>query len=283
MSVLLSVKGLGVCFRTRREQRPLVSDVGFELREGSVLGVLGESGSGKSITFRAVTGLLGESFAVRGDVLFNGRNLRDIPPGEMRAIRGRQIAMILQNPASAFDPLCTIGDQLMETFQAHLALGREACRQLAVSTLGSMLIPEPQALLHAYPHQLSGGMLQRVMIGLTLALRPALIIADEPTTALDSVTQHEILRELARIRSDLKTSMVFISHDLGALRMLAEHVLVMHAGRAVEYGLADEVFASPAHPHTRYLIETRRQLTTRFLELTGGARACPQEAAHAAG
>ena len=269
MSALMAVRGLDVALKTKNGARPLVSDVEFSLARGGALGILGESGSGKSVTCRALMGLLGEGFAVSGRAEFQGRELLSLPPKAMRALCGREIAMIMQHPLTSFDPLCPVGDQMAETFRFHLGIGRQAALEIARDALAAMRIQNPGNVLELYPHQLSGGMLQRVMIGLTLALQPALIIADEPTTALDSVTQFEIMKELVRIRESGRTSLIFISHDLGAMRMLVDTALVMHQGRQMEYGPADAVFNSPQSDHARYLIETRNALTSRFLAYAG--------------
>lgn len=269
MSALLTVRGLDVALKTKQGARPLVADVDFSLERGGAMGILGESGSGKSVTCRALMGLLGEGFAVSGRAEFQGRELLSLPPKAMRALCGREIAMIMQHPLTSFDPLCPVGDQMAETFRFHLGTGRQAALEIARDALAAMRIQDPGHILTLYPHQLSGGMLQRVMIGLTLALQPALIIADEPTTALDSVTQFEIMKELVRIRESGRTSLIFISHDLGAMRMLVDTALVMHQGRQVEYGPADAVFNTPQSDHARYLIETRNALTSRFLAYAG--------------
>ncbi|MHC1792071.1 ABC transporter ATP-binding protein [Solidesulfovibrio sp.] len=269
MSALLTVSGLDVALRTRKGPRPLVTGVGFTLERGGALGILGESGSGKSVTCRAVMGLLGEGFAVSGRAEFQGRDLLSLPPKAMRALCGKEIAMIMQHPLTSFDPLCPVGDQMAETLRFHLETGREAALEIARDALAAMHIKDPGHILTLYPHQLSGGMLQRVMIGLTLALQPALVIADEPTTALDSLTQFEIMKELVRIRESGRTSLIFISHDLGAMRMLVDTALVMHQGAPVEYGPAEAVFSRPQSDHARYLIETRNALTRRFMEYAG--------------
>jgi nickel transport system ATP-binding protein len=269
MSALLTVRGLDVALKTKKAARPLVSGVDFALARGGALGILGESGSGKSVTCRALMGLLGEGFAVSGRADFQGRELLSLPPKAMRALCGKEIAMIMQHPLTSFDPLRVVGDQMAETFRFHLGVGRQAALAIARDALAAMRIQDPGHILTLYPHQLSGGMLQRAMIGLTLALRPALVIADEPTTALDSVTQFEIMKELVRIRESGRTSLIFISHDLGAMRMLVDTALVMHQGKPVEYGPAQAVFNSPQSAHARYLIETRNALTSRFLEYAG--------------
>ncbi|GFM36010.1 ABC transporter ATP-binding protein [Desulfovibrio psychrotolerans] len=286
-AALLTVDELCVDYVGGRVPQKLIEGISFPLRQGECLGILGESGSGKSITCKALMGLLDNDFLVRGAVRLKGEGLPLQDERVMRPKRGRQIAIIMQNPLSAFNPLFTIGEQLEETFRTHLG-GSVRAGVLAADTLDRMLIKEPQRVLRCFPYQLSGGMLQRVMIGLTLALQPALILADEPTTALDSVTQHEVMREFVRLRQQSNGAMIFVSHDLGALRMVADAVLVMCQGRAVEYGPAETVFNNPRHEHTRYLIETRRELTGRFARLVGAAGAghalaCVSEDAHVAG
>ena len=285
MKDLLTVSGLDVACISGKSKTPLVSGVSFTLQQGTCLGILGESGSGKSVTCRAIMGLMQGNFSISGMAEYGGKNLLSMSERDLRKLRGSEIAMIMQNPISAFDPLFSIGQQLVETFQAHRVISRNDSLELARSALASLLIREPELVLRSYPHQLSGGMLQRVMIALTLALHPRLIIADEPTTALDSVTQYEVLQELKRIRASEDCTMIFVSHDLGALKMLADDALVMYRGKVVEYGPASEVFNNPVHEHTRYLIETRRSLTGRFVELTTGVvcRDEIRESGHAAG
>lgn len=264
MSVL-EVSDLNIFFRGRKGEIPLVRGVSFRLEHGRCLGILGESGSGKSMVCKASTRLLDRNFRVEGQVLFQGKNLLQAPEEEVRKLRGAKLCMVLQNPMNCFDPLYRIGEQMAETFAEHRDLSAREIRLRCLDLLHLMQIREPVEVLRKYPHQLSGGMLQRVMIGLALALEPALIIADEPTTAIDSISQYSIMQEFLRIKRELKVAMIFVSHDLGVLSHIADEVLVMHQGRAVEQGPAQQVFREARDEYTRMLIDRHRALMRRFV------------------
>lgn len=266
MSAILDVRNLSVLFRQRRQEIPLVEDVSFSVEKGRCLGILGESGSGKSMACKAVMRLLDKSFRVGGDVRFMGRDLLAESAESVRRLRGSRICMVLQNPMNCFDPLYRIGYQMAETFSEHTDLNRAGIREKSLDVLKLMRIREPKDVLQKYPHQLSGGMLQRVMIGLALALQPELIIADEPTTAIDSISQYAIMREFLRIKRSGNVGMIFISHDLGVLSAIADEVMVMHRGRVVESGPAEQVFERAEDPYTRELIERHRTVMRRFLD-----------------
>jgi nickel transport system ATP-binding protein len=269
MKTILSVRDLTV--RLAGDSRdPLVSDVSFALEENSCLGILGESGSGKTMLCRALLGLLDERFAVSGQVIFQGQDLLKASPRELRTLRGSRCCMILQNPMTAFDPLWRVGSQMTETFLSHRKMTGQQARELAVDVLRRMQLREPEAVLAKYPHQLSGGMLQRVMIGIALALEPDLIIADEPTTALDAVTQFEVMEEFVRIRARLKTAMIFISHDFGVISRIADRVLVMNQGRGVEEGSKSDIFCRAQDPYSRYLIGSRAVLMEKYRQALHG-------------
>jgi nickel transport system ATP-binding protein len=258
----LTVNNLGV--EDRRTHTTLIQGLDFTVAANTCLGIVGESGSGKTLACKALLGLASPWLATTGEAWFDHTNLLAAPAGTLRHIRGTRIAMILQDAMTAFDPLYTLGAQMTEVLVQKTALSRKAARDALLYALSRMQIEDPANVLRKHPHQLSGGMLQRCMIALTLALEPDLIIADEPTTALDAVSQHEVINNFLRLRRITSTAVIFISHDLGAIRLLAQQVLVMHRGKRVEIGSVEEIFNAPRHPFTQYLIETRRTLTRRF-------------------
>lgn len=245
--------------------RPLVQDVSFSLQRGHCLGIVGESGSGKSLLCRALLGLLPSGLVRSGQVLFDGRDLSRLGPAGWRELRGTGMAVILQQAMTAFDPLRPLGKQLTGTLRDRRGLSAARAREDVRDALQRVGLPE--TVLDSYPHQLSGGMLQRCMIALTLALRPALVVADEPTTALDACHQRQVLRCLADVARD--ASLIFVSHDLGAVQQLADEVLVMQAGRCVEYGQAAQLFDAPRHACTRHLVRTRLALWRGFRRALG--------------
>ncbi|QTF10167.1 ABC transporter ATP-binding protein [Brenneria izadpanahii] len=265
MSDLLRVENLQVGLVSGGKR--LLHDISFSLPRHACLGIVGESGSGKSLTCRALMGLLGEQFTQSGQAWLNGTDLLAQTPEAMRRLRGKTIGIILQHPMSAFDPLQTLGSQMVETFRAHLALGKGDARELALEMMRLVRLRDAARLFDKYPSQISGGMLQRIMIAIALALEPKLLIADEPTTALDSVTQFDIMQEFRAIRERLGTTMIFISHDFGVVNRIADRVVVMHQGRAVEQGDAQQVLRQPQHPHTRYLVASRQALQRRYQTL----------------
>ena len=265
MTAVLEVRDLTVRFRNGKRLTSLVEGVSFTVRRGGCLGILGESGSGKSMSCKAVLGLLDDNFQVEGSALFEGRQLLGEHPEVLRRLRGGRIGVVLQNPMSCFDPLYRIGEQMAETLAEHTRLSRNGIREKSLELLELMRIRSPEDVLRKYPHQLSGGMLQRVMIGLALSLRPALIIADEPTTAIDSISQYSIMQEFLRIKQAGETALIFISHDLGVLSLIADEVMVMHGGTAVESGPAARIFAEAQDDYTRHLIRQHKAVMSRFL------------------
>lgn len=273
---LLHVRRLSI--RERRTGRFLVQDLEFCLAPGACLGLVGESGSGKTLTCRALLGLLPGTLEVAGTAVFDGADLLRAKPETLRRIRGRRIAMVLQQPMTTFDPLYTIGAQFVETLREHTSCSAHEALETALRTLESVGIRHPEDMVAQYPHQLSGGTLQRCMIAIALALRPEILIADEPTTALDAVSQREVLEQFFRIRKQGNTAMVFISHDLGVVQALAQQLIIMKDGRCVEHGRADTVLHAPKHPYTRYLIHTRLSLTQSFEASMG--RTPPTETKH---
>lgn len=254
---LLSVQNLAVGFPARgRGELLAVEDVSFDLWPGEALVIVGESGSGKSLTALSILGLVPREARVRGRIEFLGRDLLQLAARELRALRGRDIAMIYQDPMSAFDPVWTIGEQIVETIRAHESVPRTVAKARAIEVLGRVHLPEPERLVDAYPHELSGGMRQRALIAMALACSPRLLVADEPTTALDVTIQAQIIELLKELRSSLGLTILFITHDMGVAADLADRLLVMYAGRAVEVGGAAHIFARPAHPYTDALLES---------------------------
>jgi ABC-type dipeptide/oligopeptide/nickel transport system ATPase component len=232
-----------------------LDDVSFDVHSGETLGLVGESGSGKSLTALAILGLLPpQARIVRGSIHWRGRDLPKLSPAEMQKVRGAEIGLVVQEPLGALNPVLTVGDQLIETLLVHRrAATRQQAAAQAVQLLGSVQLKEPEGRLSAYPHQLSGGERQRVVLALALAPRPQLVIADEPTTALDVITQAEILELLKALRRELDMALLVISHDLAVVAECADRVAVMHGGRVVEQGPTDQVLRAPQHHYTREL------------------------------
>ncbi len=247
----LKVENLQTHFFTRDGVARAVDGVSFEVGRGEILGLVGESGSGKSITGFSVLGLVDPPGRVTGGrILFQGEDLVGRSPAEMRAIRGKRIAMIFQDPMMTLNPVLSIETQMVETVRAHDKVSKAEARARAVEALGLVGIPSPDERLAAYPHQFSGGMRQRVAIAIALLHRPELIIADEPTTALDVTIQSQILAVIQRLSGEFGMSLIWISHDLGVVAGLAQKVAVMYAGRIVETGAVDDVLDRPVHPYT---------------------------------
>ncbi|WP_353498173.1 ABC transporter ATP-binding protein [Vibrio sp. CB1-14] len=260
---MLELNNLTVAIE-RPVHRELVSNVSFTLKEDQCLGILGESGSGKSLTCNAINGLLGEQFSIAGEAKFDDQDLFTMTPKQRRQMRGETISMIMQSPMTAFNPLFTIGNQAIETIQQHSAMSRKEATELFCDVLTRVNLKSVQSLLKKYPHELSGGMLQRIMVALALVLKPKLIIADEPTTAIDYISQREVIKELQFVREQFGTSLIFVSHDLSLVSHIADNVMVMNQGRVVEYGDTKQVFTHPQSEHTRYLVDTRMALINRF-------------------
>ncbi len=261
--VLLQVEDLTVRLE-KNEEKILVDQVSFQLEDNTCLGILGESGSGKTMLCRALLGLLDKGIAREGKAFLKGVDLLGLPRQEMRSLLGRSCCMILQNPMTAFDPLCTVGYQIIETFCARGRCERRTAKEAAEDVLERMRFHEPAQIMNKYPHQLSGGMLQRIMIALALAAKPDLIVADEPTTALDAVTQYEVMEEFVRLRRETKTAMIFVSHDFGAISKIADQVMVMHQGQVMEAGTRETIFCRPENAYTRRLIGTRAALMEKY-------------------
>ena len=255
---LLKVEDLSVAFGPKRSAVRVVEGINFTIDAGEAVGIVGESGSGKSVTSLAILRLIPDppGRVVSGRIELNGRNLLDLPESAMPDIRGRDIAMIFQEPMSSLNPVMTIGDQIEEAIMLHERMGREQRRNKAIEVLGLVGIPNPGDRLGAYPHQFSGGMRQRVMIAMAVACNPKLIIADEPTTALDVTIQAQVLELVKKIRRTLNTAVLLISHDLGIIAEVCERVIVMYAGRVAEEADVRSIFKNPCHPYTRGLLQS---------------------------
>jgi peptide/nickel transport system ATP-binding protein len=260
----LEVRRLQTRFFTREGALPAVEDVSLTLARGRVLGLVGESGSGKSVTGFSIMGLIDEpGRIVGGEILFNGRNLVGLPEKDMRQLRGSRIAMVFQDPMSTLNPVQRIDSQMIEAVRAHRDVSRSAAREQAVAALAAMGIASPEERLRAYPHQLSGGMRQRVAIAIAMLHKPDLIIADEPTTALDVTIQAQILSEVQALVRTQGTSLIWITHDLSVVAGLADDIAVMYAGKIVEQGSVDAVLDTPQHPYTAGLIDSLPGLNQR--------------------
>ncbi len=270
MSAILKVENLNVTLTHRKTSKKLVEDVSFEVHPGECLGILGESGSGKSMTVKSVLGLLDKNFKISGNAVFDGQDLLAASKEELRKIRGSRITMVLQNPMTCFDPLYRIGKQMAETFATHTSWNAGEIRTHSLEILEQMRIRGGEEVLEKYPHQLSGGMLQRIMIGIAMALQPELLIADEPTTAIDAITQYEILEEFIRIKKQKNTAMLFITHDLGAISKVADRILVMNSGQVVDSGSFEHILTHAQDPYTRMLVEKRSAVMHRYRQILHG-------------
>jgi peptide/nickel transport system ATP-binding protein len=272
MNALLSVRRLTVEFPTRRGTLTAVDDVSFDIMPGEVLGVVGESGAGKSVTGAAIIGLIDSPGRVAGgEVWLGGARIDGLSPEAMRRIRGKRIGMVFQDPLTSLDPLQRIGDQLTETILTHADMSRAAARRHALSLLAEVGIPAPEARIDNYPHQFSGGMRQRVVLALALAAEPELVIADEPTTALDVSLQAQIIALLRRLCRQHAVAVMLITHDMGVIAETADRVAVMYAGRIVEIGPLRDVIKSPLHPYTKGLVGSipTLELQERLVQIPG--------------
>ena len=260
---LLDVQGLTTAFMTGRGEITAIEEVSFSLKEGEILGIVGESGSGKSVTALTIMGLLPTPPAriAAGKVMFQGKELTKLSSREMQRIRGPGIAMIFQEPMTSLNPVFSIGDQIMETIKAHENLPAAALRKRAIDMLDKVGIPSAARRLDDYPHQMSGGQRQRVMIAIALACNPKLLIADEPTTALDVTIQAQILDLLMDLRDEFRMAIMIITHNMGVIAETADRVLVMYAGRVIEEAPVARVFDHPIHPYTRGLLECVPSIT----------------------
>ena len=260
---LLEVRGLTTAFMTGRGEVNAIEDVTFTLKEGEILGIVGESGSGKSVTALTIMDLLPRPPArvAAGEVIFNGQDLTRMPDRDMRRIRGPGISMIFQEPMTSLNPVFSIGDQIMETIAAHERLSQSDLRKRAIDMLDKVGIPSASKRLDDYPHQMSGGQRQRVMIAMALACNPKLLIADEPTTALDVTIQAQILDLLMDLRDEFGMAIMIITHNMGVIAETADRVMVMYAGRVIEEAPVETIFDHPMHPYTRGLLDCIPSLT----------------------
>ncbi|MGR5308947.1 ABC transporter ATP-binding protein [Photobacterium damselae] len=259
---LLDVKDLRVEFTTQDGIVTAVNDLNFSLNQGETLGIVGESGSGKSQTVFAIMGLLAKNGKISGRAEFEGRNILNLPERELNKIRAEQIAMIFQDPMTSLNPYMKVSDQLMEVLMLHKGMSKQQAFEESVRMLDAVKIPEARNRITMYPHEFSGGMRQRVMIAMALLCRPKLLIADEPTTALDVTVQAQIMELLNDLKQDFNTSIIMITHDLGVVAGSCDKVLVMYAGRTMEYGKINEIFYQPGHPYTEGLLKAIPRLDT---------------------
>jgi oligopeptide/dipeptide ABC transporter ATP-binding protein len=263
MSHLLEVKNLQTHFQTRAGVVRAVDGVSFQLERGELLGLVGESGCGKSVTALSIMRLVAPpGRVVGGEVLFDGEDLLKLSESKMRAIRGDDVAMIFQDPMTSLNPVFKVGEQIAEALRLHRGMNRRQAREAAVAAMREVSIPDPERRADDYPHQLSGGMRQRVMIAMALACDPKLLIADEPTTALDVTIQAQILELLNELRRTRELAVLLITHDLGVVAEVADRVAVMYTGRIVEQSPVEELFARPKHPYTEGLLRSVPKLTT---------------------
>jgi oligopeptide transport system ATP-binding protein len=255
VSDLLTVEGLRVRLPTPHGEVTIVDGVDYAVQDGEVFGVAGESGSGKTISVLALLRLLPEGARVEGKAIYEGRNLLTLGPRALRSVRGKDVSMVFQDPMTSLHPMLSIGKQLTEHVRIHEGLRQGAAERRAVELLMEVRIPDPEKALKSFPHQFSGGMRQRIAIAIALACRPKLLIADEPTTALDVTVQAGILRLLDALRRESGLSVILITHDLGVMSSIADRVSVFYAGRIVEAGSVEELLSRPRHPYTRALLE----------------------------
>ncbi|MGP7817360.1 ABC transporter ATP-binding protein [Niallia sp. 01092] len=258
-NTLVEFKHLKTFFHTEEGTVKAVNDVTFRIREGETVCVVGESGCGKSVTALSLMGLVASppGEVVNGEILFNGKNLLQASDKEIRRIRGNEVSMIFQEPMSSLNPVMTIGEQIIEPIMEHTLVSKKEAKQKAIKLITSVGIPRAEQIMNAYPHELSGGMLQRIMITIALSCNPKLLIADEPTTALDVTIQAQILDLLRKIKEEHHTSIMLITHDLGVVAEMADYVVVMYAGKIIEEAPVLELFKNPKHPYTQGLLKSK--------------------------
>ncbi len=264
---MLSVQNLSISFSSNNEVTTVVDNISFELASQQILGIVGESGSGKSVTSLAILGLLSKNAQVSGNIFFNATNLTTISETAFRKIRGNQISMIFQEPMSSLNPSLTCGFQVLEILLQHKKISKSAAKKEVIELFNKVKLPRAEVIFNQYPHQISGGQKQRVMIAMAIACKPQILIADEPTTALDVTVQKEIIDLLKELQQETKMSIIFITHDLALVSEIADTILVMYQGKIVEQGEVQEVFKSPIHNYTKALINSKPSLTERLKKL----------------
>ena len=255
---MLEIRDLSITLQTAQGPKKVVQHVDFQIPTGTTLGIVGESGSGKTMLCYAILQLFRESRNYEGDILLEGRSLMEMDEQQLRGLRGNDVACILQNPMAMFNPIITIGEHMIETVQAHRSLSKKQALHIATEQLAFFQLTDSR-LLKKYPHELSGGMLQRVMIAMAMSLRPKLLLADEPTTALDTMTQLKVLEELSHCQQQYQTTMLIVSHDLGVIARMADQIVVMRRGEIMEYGPAERILQNPVHSYTKALVAAKRK------------------------
>lgn len=275
---VLRVERLSTAFYTRDDKKTVVTDVSFSVRAGEILGIVGESGCGKSVTSLSVLNLLADNAEIQPEssVSIDGKNLVSMKEKELRKIRGNEIAMIYQDPMTSLNPVTRIGEQLIETIRTHRKMSKKDARIKALEMLKKVGVPSPERRLKEYPFQLSGGLKQRIVIAMALLCDPKIIIADEPTTALDVTIQAQILQLLKDLRKEIHVAIILITHDMGVVAAMADNIAVMYAGQIVEYGPVKEVFVRHRHPYTQGLLESIPRLDKPVEELQTISGAVPE-------
>ncbi|MEW6214089.1 MAG: ABC transporter ATP-binding protein [Nitrospirota bacterium] len=253
---LLKVTGLDISFRSDSSSIKVVSDLNIEIKEAEVFGLVGESGCGKTLTALSIMGILPQNASAEGEIIFKGNNLLKLDRESMRRLRGKELSMIFQEPMTSLNPVLTVGYQVAEVFTTHMGLSKKEAMANTIELFRAVKIPSPEIRMKEYPHQMSGGMRQRVMIAMAIACKPSLLIADEPTTALDVTIQAQILELIQRLREDMKMAVFLITHDLGIIAENAKRVAIMYAGRLMEFTDVNKLFNNPGHPYTIGLLES---------------------------
>ncbi|ALZ59271.1 ABC transporter ATP-binding protein [Bacillus cereus group sp. MYBK163-2] len=265
---VVELKDLQTYFQTEEGTVKAVNHVSFSVREGETVCVVGESGCGKSVTALSIMGLIAESGSVvGGDILYEGKSLLGMKEKELRSLRGNDIAMIFQEPMTSLNPVFTVGEQIVETLREHELLSKNEAYKKAIELIRKVGIARADEIVHSYPHELSGGMLQRIMIAVALSCNPKLLIADEPTTALDVTIQAQILDLLRQVKEEFKTSILLITHDLGVVAEMADYVVVMYGGKVIEEAPVLEIFQNPKHPYTKGLLKSKPVMGKRIDKL----------------
>ena len=267
MKIILSIKNLSISFKTKDKFSKVVNDISYVVSESQILGIVGESGGGKSVTSLAILGLLSPNSKVTGEIIFNDKIISTVSEKELKKIRGNQISIIFQEPMSSLNPSLTCGYQVQEILLQHKKITKSAAKKETIALFNKVKLPRSSVIFNQYPHQLSGGQKQRVMIAMAIACKPQILIADEPTTALDVTVQKEIIELLKELQQETKMSIIFISHDLALVSEIADEVLVMYQGKIVEQGEVSQIFKNPTHNYTKALINSKPTLTQRLKRL----------------